>query len=56
MSIKGQGHSMTLAKGHSDFKIKPCTHWSFATKLHMKAYGITGMKIYTNYLGGAAVV
>ena len=22
MSIKGQGHYLTLAKGHSDFKIK----------------------------------
>ena len=24
MSIKGQGHYLTLVKGHSDFKIKPC--------------------------------
>ena len=24
MSIKDQGHYLTLAKGHSDFKIKPC--------------------------------
>ena len=23
-SIKGQGHSLTLVKGHSDFKGKPC--------------------------------
>ena len=22
MSIKGQGHSLTLVKGHSDFKVK----------------------------------
>ena len=25
MSIKGQGHSLTLAKGHSDFKVKCLT-------------------------------
>ena len=24
MSIKGQDHSLTLAKGHSDFKIETC--------------------------------
>ena len=24
MSIKGQGHSLTLVKGHSDFNVKPC--------------------------------
>ena len=24
MKIKGQGHSLTLAKDHSDFKIKAC--------------------------------
>ena len=24
MSIKGQGHCLTLAKGHSDFKVKTC--------------------------------
>ena len=24
MSIKGQGHYLTLAIGHSDFKIKTC--------------------------------
>ena len=24
MSIKGQGHSLTLVKGHSDFKVKTC--------------------------------
>ena len=22
--MKGQGHSLTLAKGHSDFKVKTC--------------------------------
>ena len=25
MSIKGQGHSLTLLKGHSDFKVKYLT-------------------------------
>ena len=25
LSIKGQGHSLTLVKGHSDFKIKCLT-------------------------------
>ena len=25
MSIKGQGHSLTLVKGHSDFKVKRLT-------------------------------
>ena len=24
MSIKGQGHSLTLVKGHPDFKVKTC--------------------------------
>ena len=24
MSIKGQGHSLTSVKGHSDFKVKTC--------------------------------
>ena len=55
MSIKGQGHSLTLIKGHSDFKVKPCfsqkTVGSFGTKIHMKALGRIGMKIYTNELG-----
>ena len=34
MSIKGQGHYLTLAIGHSDFKIKSC----FSQKLlsHLK--------------------
>ena len=43
MSIKGQGHYLTLAKGHSEVKIKTClfseTVESFGTKLHMKTYG-----------------
>ena len=24
MNVKGQGHSLTLVKGHSDFKVKTC--------------------------------
>ena len=34
MSVKGQGHSLTWAKSHSDFKIKTC----FSQKLlgHLK--------------------
>ena len=51
MSIKGQDHSMTIAKGHSDFKIKTCfsseINGSFETKFYVKAYGRIGMKIYT---------
>ena len=55
VSIKGQGHSLTLVKGHSDFNVKPC----FSQKqlgdfeqmnVHMKAWGRMGMKIYTNEL------
>ena len=29
MSIKGQGHSLTLVKGHSDFKVKCLTFGPF---------------------------
>ena len=51
MSIRGQGHSLIFAKGHSDFKIK-----FFSQKLlgHLKpkseAYERMRMKIYTNEL------
>ena len=55
MRIKGQCHSLTLVKGHSDFKVKTCffpkTVGQFGTKVHMKALGGIGMKIYTNKLG-----
>ena len=51
MSNEGQDHSLTLAKGHSYFKIMSC----FAQKLlkhlnvkHRKAYGNTGIDIYAN--------
>ena len=47
MSVKGQGHYLTLAKGHSDLKIKTCfvlfflseTVESFKTNFHIRAYG-----------------
>ena len=49
MSIKGQGHSLTLVKGHSDFKVKTCffteTVGRFGTKAHMKANVRMGMKM-----------
>ena len=56
MSVTGQNHSLTLVKGHSDFKMKLFfseTVRSFETKMQMKAYGRKGMKIYTciNELG-----
>ena len=55
MSIKGHGQSLTLVKGHSNFKVKTCfypkTVGQFGTKVHMKACGGIGMKIYTNELG-----
>ena len=41
MSVKGQGHSLTLVKGHSDFKVKTCFSQKqlgdLETKVHMKA-------------------
>ena len=55
MRIKGQGLSLTLVKGHSDFKVKtvffPKTVGQYGTEVHMKAWGGIGMKIYTNELG-----
>ena len=55
MSIKGQGHSLTLIKDHSDFKVKTCFSQKqlgdLEPKVHMKAYGRMGMKIYINELG-----
>ena len=32
MSIKGQGHSLTLVKGHSDFKVK-CLSFGLYTQV-----------------------
>ena len=54
MSIKGQGHSLTLVKGHSDFNVKPCFSQKQMGNLEQKfiwAWGRMGMKINTNELG-----
>ena len=55
MSIKGEGHPLTLVKDHSDFKVKTCFSQKqlgdFGTKVHMKAYGRMGMKICIHELG-----
>ena len=53
MSVKGQGHSLKLVEGHSDFKVNTCFSqiWRFGTKIHMKVEGRMGMIIYTNKLG-----
>ena len=32
LSIKGQGHSLTLVKGHSDFKVK-CLTFGLCTQV-----------------------
>ena len=49
---QSQCHYLTMAKGHSDFKIKSLffskTIESFGTKFHMEALGCMGMKNYTN--------
>ena len=41
LSVKGQGHSLTLVKGQSDFKVKNLffteTVGQFGTKANMKA-------------------
>ena len=47
MSIKGQGHSLTLVKGHSDFKVNMFSTeivGQFGTKVDMKALVRMGMK------------
>ena len=47
MSIEDLGHSLTLAKGLTNFKIKASFSqklWSFETIFYMKAYGRMGMK------------
>ena len=54
MSVKYQGHSLTLAKGQAGFKIKNlfCSGnvGSFETEFKIKAYGRIGMQIHTNEL------
>ena len=48
-------HSLTKAKGHSDFKIQTCFPQNLLshlkTKCYTKAYGIMGMEYFTNKLG-----
>ena len=41
MSIKDQGHYLTLTNGRADLRIKTCFSrklLSFGTKFHMKSY------------------
>ena len=52
--FKGQGHSLTWVKGHSDFKVKTCFSQKQLGDLEPKSYESIwekGMKIYTNELG-----
>ena len=53
MSIRGQGHYLTLAKGHSACKIIFYfeTVELLSTKFDLKVYGCMGMKIHTIELG-----
>ena len=49
----GQGHSLTFTKGHFVFKLISFflkTSELFETKHHVKDFGSTEMKIYTNGL------
>ena len=53
MSSQGQGHFLTIARSHSVFKLKFFflkTIELFETKYHVKDFGGTDMKIYTNGL------
>ena len=48
MSVNDQGHSLTLVKSHSDFKVKTCFFFA-------ETVGPFGIKeIYTNELGHMA--
>ena len=54
VSVKGQGHSLTLVKGHSDFKVKTCFSqkraiWNQSSYESLRENG--NKKIYTNELG-----
>ena len=55
MSVKGQGHSLTLVKGHSHFKVKTCfsqkTVGQFWNQNSYQSLRGMGMKIHTNELG-----
>ena len=52
---QGQGHSLSLVKGHSDFKVKTCfsqKQWGdLEPKFIRKLEGEYEMKIYTKMLG-----
>ena len=39
LSIKGQGHSLTLVKGHSDFKVKCLTFGLYTQVSHSGPHG-----------------
>ena len=54
MSIKGQGHSLTLVKGHSDFKVKLVylkNSWAIWNQNSYESLRDNRMKIHTNELG-----
>ena len=54
MSIKGQGHSLTLVKGHSDFKVKTCflqKQFGVWNQSSYESLRENGNEIYTNELG-----
>ena len=55
VSIQGQGHSLTLAHGHLQMKIKTCffslSTGPFLTKFCMQAIGYMEMKIYRHDAG-----
>ena len=54
MSIKGQGHSLPLVKGHSDFKVKTCFSHIQLGDWNQNSYESlreNRNEIYTNELG-----
>ena len=54
MNIKGQGHSLTLVKGHSDLNVKTFFLKDSSAIWNQSLYESLrrmGMKIYTNELG-----
>ena len=53
MSIKGQGHSLTLVKGHSDFKVKCLT---FGLYTQVSDSGPHGSLVSHTYLSFAVCI
>ena len=54
MSIKGQGHSLTLVKDHSDFNVKTCflrNSWVIWNQSSYESLWENGNEIYINELG-----